>query len=608
MALLEFEPGAVRLRLATPRTVEFFEALARTYSDGDVSTVAGLACQVVDAAVDSLSRFSRLAESASGSAATAAESATRDVLADLLRGLESRQTALISSLMASLDRDVKQQIGTLTQSVQQGMLQLLSMVESSLRLSADSAQRLSAEAVAAQVAACLAEGHRSLGDLVREELRRATEPMSLRHEQVVATLGLLPGQAAALVHAARHDADASRALDARLHELRARLDDLEAARLRELGDARVQLNDIQRRLEHALGAGPESTGAALRGAVREVVVDAVRDLERESALVRTAVGGAQERLERLQERLSEVLSTSHGHTALLQGVSEKLVADRTAARHSQRVKGQQGESRLFELLSERLTSRDGYALEMVNGQAHSCDICVRRVGHPDVRIESKAHGEQTGEKVRNKEVERFRSDLLGLSAHGIFVSLHSGIVGKGELELEQLSNGKFAFYLSNNNYDVSVIHDVVALVHRLDEVLARHDGDDGSLIRVRAETMKRCQLHLKDFSGRVASAKTHLREALNLLSELTFDTIERELLGAPQHHHQQQQQQQQQGSVEPRKAAGPRKPPRRRGAAAAAADAAPGSELREKITCEACDQRFTSKRTYDIHVRHRHAQ
>jgi hypothetical protein len=93
----------------------------------------------------------------------------------------------------------------------------------------------------------------------------------------------------------------------------------------------------------------------------------------------------------------------------------------------------------------------------VNGKSHSCDILVQRDDFPDISIESKAHGQNTGEKVRTREIEKFERDLLELDNHGIFVSIYSEIVGKGSLEIKQLPNAKFAIYLSKNMFDVDTI-------------------------------------------------------------------------------------------------------------------------------------------------------
>ena len=135
--------------------------------------------------------------------------------------------------------------------------------------------------------------------------------------------------------------------------------------------------------------------------------------------------------------------------------------------------------------------------------------------------------------MRAKEVQRFQSDLMGLSTHGVFVSLHSGIVGKREVEIEALSTGKFAVYLSNNKYDVDAIYDWLLVLYRLDDVLKKGDTEGAmpGCVTVTAETLKRVQLYLKDFSQKVSMTKTHLRESLSLLNELTLELIEQVLLG-----------------------------------------------------------------------------
>ena len=185
------------------------------------------------------------------------------------------------------------------------------------------------------------------------------------------------------------------------------------------------------------------------------------------------------------------------------------------------------------MLSEKLTQRDGYDVELVSGQAHACDIVIKKLNCPDVRVECKNHGETNNEKVRAKEVSKFQNDLLGLNTHGIFVSLNSGIVGKGEIELEQLPNGCFAVYLANNNFDVGIISDMVYLLHRLDHLTRKSDDKDDEtvMIKVSPESMVRARLYLKDFASKLSKTKTHLKESIALLSEVSFDLIERVLLG-----------------------------------------------------------------------------
>jgi hypothetical protein len=182
---------------------------------------------------------------------------------------------------------------------------------------------------------------------------------------------------------------------------------------------------------------------------------------------------------------------------------------------------------LHDLLSDRLLRcRDaGYDVSLVSGQAHNCDISVRRLGRADVRIESKAIGLGTGEKVRAAETAKFVRDLTELNVHGIFVSLHSGIVGKARIELDAMPNGKYAVYLSHNEYDVDIIADMLELLYRLDVLTCKDDAE----VRVSAEALKRAQAHLLDFATKVRACKTHMKESLSLLNEMAFDVIERAL-------------------------------------------------------------------------------
>ena len=201
--------------------------------------------------------------------------------------------------------------------------------------------------------------------------------------------------------------------------------------------------------------------------------------------------------------------------------------DRDRYQNSTRVKGATGENQLYDRLCDVLTSRDNYSIEMVAGLAHNCDMVIRRSGHSDVRLESKAHGEGTGEKVRQREVTRFQSDLINQNSHGLFVSIHSGIVGKGELEIEQLSCGKFAVYLSNNKYDTDIIVNMLTLLYKLDKICdVKDDGGHGS-IKVTNDAMEQVRLHLQDAAKKAGDIKTHLKASISLVDSFMLDAIKK---------------------------------------------------------------------------------
>jgi len=108
--------------------------------------------------------------------------------------------------------------------------------------------------------------------------------------------------------------------------------------------------------------------------------------------------------------------------------------------------------------------------------------------------------------------------------------LYSGIVGVGNFEIQQLSNGKFAVYLSNNNFDIDIIVDMIHLLHKLDYIIDCAKNDD--CLRISTDALSRLQECVKDYGMKIQSAKSHLKETVSLLNEIQLDMIERLLLGS----------------------------------------------------------------------------
>lgn len=201
----------------------------------------------------------------------------------------------------------------------------------------------------------------------------------------------------------------------------------------------------------------------------------------------------------------------------------------TSKTQSTIARGSEGENTLMELLSRRLLSRDGYTVSIVSGISHSCDIMIQRVGYPTIRIESKATGRYSENKVMGREVEKFKRDLLHTNNHGIMVSLHSGITGIGNTEIQQLPNGKFAVYLSNNEYDIDIIIDMLHVLYKIDEVVEKDTVSDS--IVVRHDAMKRVREYINDFNSKINTVKQHMKESIRVLSGIQLSMIESILIG-----------------------------------------------------------------------------
>ena len=185
------------------------------------------------------------------------------------------------------------------------------------------------------------------------------------------------------------------------------------------------------------------------------------------------------------------------------------------------IKGVEGERRMYEGLIDRLMYRDGYTVEQVSGIAHSCDILVKKDNHPHIRIEIKAYSN----RVNSAEVEKFCRDLNECQDHGIFVSLHSSIVGRGNYEIQHLSTGKFAVYLSNNNYDVEEVISMMHLIYRLEEIVTEYNKETDGLL-ISSECLSDIQNRVKDIKNTVTMTVTKMKESIALIRKIDFSWIE----------------------------------------------------------------------------------
>jgi hypothetical protein len=223
--------------------------------------------------------------------------------------------------------------------------------------------------------------------------------------------------------------------------------------------------------------------------------------------------------------------TSSVSNVAFQSVIERIDTLTTKSKTGKE-RGTEAEAMLFEMLSRRLLARDGYTITMVSGISRSCDIMIERTGYPTIRIESKAYGKYENvktPKVPTVDVEKFKRDLHHTNNHGIMVSLHGGITGIGKTEIQQLSNGKFAVYLSNNEYDIDMIVDMLHVLYKIDDVIQHSGLTDGIILR--NDDIQRVQAYIVDFTNKIESVKNNITATIRLLSGIQLTMIERIVLG-----------------------------------------------------------------------------
>jgi hypothetical protein len=206
---------------------------------------------------------------------------------------------------------------------------------------------------------------------------------------------------------------------------------------------------------------------------------------------------------------------------------DELTKQHTKMTSNGSLKGKDGEERLFAALGDRLGRVSGdYDLTWTRSKAHSCDMKVTRMNRGDVHIEVKAYASN----VPLTEVKKFHDDLRGLKTHGIMVSLSSGIVGKGVLDVKEFPGGKFVLYVSNNQYDVEFLETMLQVLYKFEDAVRMRTStadlvEDVSVIKIPCATMKQIRMELCDTGARLSTMKVHLESALKLLSEISVGNV-----------------------------------------------------------------------------------
>ena len=484
----------------------------------------------------------------------------------------SAQFASISSQIAAstdstksqikdISQSLVQNIESLTMSNQSQMITLINTVDTAIR---NSLEKIDVDVFSATISKTikdhlsldftrLAQGQTSIESSItslesklKQELTLAQQPSQARHDQLMSTLTNLPSHISSMYTTAtlQQDANAKKTLVPLIASLQDKLQRMELDHQSANSQSKASSVSLSKSLSSVskevdrMWKDILSNNAAQKQAITTAISHTPSLIQNMISTLATSIETQSIHTNTTREQISSIQMSNEETklrlSTLASSTNTKLqeILTQLSRQSTQSAKGKHGEDKLYTLLSERLTSREDYSVSLVSGFAHNCDINVKRIGYPDIRVESKAIGEHTNEKVRTCEVEKFRKDLLSTDSHGIFVSLYGGIVGKGLFGIEQLPNGKFAVYLSNNNFDIDTLHDMIIMLYHLDKHTCDGNGDVRSdLIKISPDTMQKCSAQLIGFGQRIATAKTHLKETIVLLNEITLEKIEQILIG-----------------------------------------------------------------------------
>jgi hypothetical protein len=131
---------------------------------------------------------------------------------------------------------------------------------------------------------------------------------------------------------------------------------------------------------------------------KTILNDILKDIETNTLNVKLVVNNLHLEMRENNNSILNIKTINEELRNKLDNLTNKTIKDN----NSNKIKGSNGENDIYNLLSEKLMTRDGYITEQVNGLSHSCDILIKCKNKPDIRIESKAHGINNGEKDKKK--------------------------------------------------------------------------------------------------------------------------------------------------------------------------------------------------------------
>lgn len=127
------------------------------------------------------------------------------------------------------------------------------------------------------------------------------------------------------------------------------------------------------------------------------------------------------------------------------------------------VRGSETASDIHDKMCNALTTREGYTVDLIENAcaAPAVGMMVKHAGAYDVYV----HFVNAPGRVKAVDAAVFVEGATGRGVHGIFVAPE--IVGRRDLEIETLPNGRLVAFVSRARLDVEAIRDVVVLLQRI---------------------------------------------------------------------------------------------------------------------------------------------
>ena len=185
-------------------------------------------------------------------------------------------------------------------------------------------------------------------------------------------------------------------------------------------------------------------------------------------------------------------------------------------------KGRMSENELKATLDELFPTA---IVEKISGEAHTCDIIIKRDEKDDILIENKNYKT----KVPVTEVNKFISDTENKEKHGIFISQYSPIANKDNFQID-IDSGRVLLYICNVNYDKDIITTAVKIIDNFAMAIGKVSVC-GNSENVKMELIDKFNDEYKKFivkrENLVAKLKESYSQSIDIIREMDMPSIDK---------------------------------------------------------------------------------
>ncbi len=184
------------------------------------------------------------------------------------------------------------------------------------------------------------------------------------------------------------------------------------------------------------------------------------------------------------------------------------------------IKGKISENILEEELNKMYKSA-----EIINTskKGNQGDFIIKREDMTDIMIENKCYKTN----IPRKEVDKFERDVRENNIHGILLSQTSGIANKDKFSYK-IGEGKMRVYISDVNYDTTIIKIAVNLIdcYEREIIRKREENKDQNVSEDEINEMKeKIEEHDKQVKEIIEEQETHCKKTIKRLENIYITDI-----------------------------------------------------------------------------------